>query len=43
LPEDYQTVLKLRFEQDLSFEEIGRVMTLTPNAARKLQNAQPAP
>ena len=36
LPEDYQMVLKLRFEEDLSFEEIGRVMTLTPNAARKL-------
>jgi RNA polymerase sigma-70 factor (ECF subfamily) len=36
LPEDYQFVLKLRFEEDLSFEEIGRVMTLTPNAARKL-------
>jgi RNA polymerase sigma-70 factor, ECF subfamily len=36
LPADYQAVLKLRFEDDLSFEEIGRVLQLTPNAARKL-------
>jgi RNA polymerase sigma-70 factor (ECF subfamily) len=36
LPEEYQQVLKLRFEEDRSFEEIGRLMNLTPNAARKL-------
>jgi RNA polymerase sigma-70 factor (ECF subfamily) len=36
LPKDYQQVLELRFEEDLSFEEIGRRMDLTPNAARKL-------
>jgi RNA polymerase sigma-70 factor (ECF subfamily) len=36
LPPEYQRVLRLRFEEDLSFEEIGSGMNLTPNAARKL-------
>jgi RNA polymerase sigma-70 factor, ECF subfamily len=36
LPEDYGRVLRLRFQEDLSFEDIGRLMNLTPNAARKL-------
>jgi RNA polymerase sigma-70 factor (ECF subfamily) len=36
LPPDYQQALHLRFQEDRSFEEIGRIMNLTPNAARKL-------
>jgi RNA polymerase sigma-70 factor, ECF subfamily len=36
LPEDYRRVLQLRFEEDRSFEEIGVILKLTPNAARKL-------
>lgn len=36
LPEDYRLVLLLRFQEDLSYEEIGKLMDLTPNAARKL-------
>jgi RNA polymerase sigma-70 factor (ECF subfamily) len=36
LPEDYRGVLLLRFQQELSFDEIGRRLGLTPNAARKL-------
>ncbi len=36
LPEHYRRVLQLRFEEDRSFAEIGRVLNLTPNAARKL-------
>jgi RNA polymerase sigma-70 factor (ECF subfamily) len=36
LPEDYRRVLRWRFEEDRPFEEIGRLLGLTPNAARKL-------
>src|SRR5262249_31493145 len=36
LPEDYPQVLKLRYEDDLSFEEIGRRIERSGNAARKL-------
>jgi RNA polymerase sigma-70 factor (ECF subfamily) len=36
LPGDYRRVLLLRFQEDLSFEDIGRLLGLTPNAARKL-------
>jgi RNA polymerase sigma-70 factor (ECF subfamily) len=36
LPEDYRRVLVLRFQEDRSFEEIGRLMNLSANAARKL-------
>lgn len=36
LPADYRRVLQLRFQEDRSFEDIGRIMNLTPNAARKL-------
>jgi RNA polymerase sigma-70 factor (ECF subfamily) len=36
LPEDYRLVLRLRFQEELSFEDIGRQLGLTPNAARKL-------
>jgi RNA polymerase sigma-70 factor (ECF subfamily) len=36
LPEDYRRVLRLRYHEELSFEDIGRRMDLTPNAARKL-------
>jgi RNA polymerase sigma-70 factor, ECF subfamily len=36
LPEDYRKVIRLRYQEDKSFEEIGCEMQLTPNAARKL-------
>jgi RNA polymerase sigma-70 factor (ECF subfamily) len=36
LPADYRKVLLLRYQEDLSFEDIGRQMNLTANAARKL-------
>ena len=36
LPEDYRRVILLRYQDERSFEEIGRLMNLTPNAARKL-------
>ncbi len=36
LPEDYRQVLVLRYQDDRSFEEIGRLLHRTPNAARKL-------
>jgi RNA polymerase sigma-70 factor (ECF subfamily) len=36
LPEDYRQVLLLRYQEELSFEEIGRLLNLTANAARKL-------
>jgi RNA polymerase sigma-70 factor (ECF subfamily) len=36
LPEDYQRVLRLRYQEERSFEEIGQMMGRTPNAARKL-------
>ena len=36
LPEDYQTVLRLRNWQELPFDEIGRQMDRSADAARKL-------
>jgi RNA polymerase sigma-70 factor (ECF subfamily) len=36
LPDDYRRVLHLRYEEGRSFEEIGDLMGLTANAARKL-------
>ncbi|HEY1376825.1 MAG TPA: sigma-70 family RNA polymerase sigma factor [Gemmataceae bacterium] len=36
LPEDYRTVLTLRYEEDLPFEEVARRMGRTSNAVRKL-------
>jgi RNA polymerase sigma-70 factor (ECF subfamily) len=36
LPEDYRTVICLRYQEDLSFEEIGRRMQRSAEAARKL-------
>jgi RNA polymerase sigma-70 factor (ECF subfamily) len=36
LPEDYREVLSLRYQGDLSFEEIGRRLERSANAARKL-------
>ena len=36
LPEDYRRVLLLRYQDERSFDEIGRLMGRTGNAARKL-------
>ncbi len=36
LPDDYRRVLVLRYQEGRSFEDIGRVLDLTANAARKL-------
>jgi RNA polymerase sigma-70 factor (ECF subfamily) len=36
LPEDQRRVLELRFQEGMSFEEIGRVLDRSPDAARKL-------
>jgi RNA polymerase sigma-70 factor (ECF subfamily) len=36
LPEDYRRVLRLRYQENLSFEEIGRLLGLSTNAACKL-------
>jgi RNA polymerase sigma-70 factor (ECF subfamily) len=36
LPEDYRRVITLRYEQQLSFEEIGQLLHRSPDAARKL-------
>jgi RNA polymerase sigma-70 factor (ECF subfamily) len=36
LPELYRRVVLLRYEEQQSFEEIGRALDMTPNAARKL-------
>jgi RNA polymerase sigma-70 factor (ECF subfamily) len=36
LPEDYRQVITLRHQEQRSFEEIGRVMQRSPDAARKL-------
>jgi RNA polymerase sigma-70 factor, ECF subfamily len=36
LPEDYRRVVVLRFEEGLSFEEIGRLTDRSPDAARKV-------
>lgn len=36
LPEEYRQVILLRYQEESSFEEIGRQMSRSPNAARKL-------
>ncbi len=36
LPEDYRRVLTMRYQEERSFEDIGRELGLTPDAARKL-------
>jgi RNA polymerase sigma-70 factor, ECF subfamily len=36
LPEDYRRVITLRHEEQLPFEEIGRLLERSPEAARKL-------
>jgi RNA polymerase sigma factor (sigma-70 family) len=36
LPEHYRTVLKLRYEQDLTFEQIAAVINRSAEATRKL-------
>jgi RNA polymerase sigma-70 factor (ECF subfamily) len=36
LPEDYRRVILLRYQEQLSFEEIGSQLGRTPNAARML-------
>jgi RNA polymerase sigma-70 factor (ECF subfamily) len=36
LPEDYRQVVVLRYQDERSFEEIGRQMNRSPDAARKL-------
>jgi RNA polymerase sigma-70 factor (ECF subfamily) len=36
LPPEYREVLRMRYEEDLSFEEIGQRMERSANAARKL-------
>src|SRR5262249_3498245 len=36
LPEDYRRVLVLRYQEGKSYEDIGALLSLTPNAAGKL-------
>jgi RNA polymerase sigma-70 factor (ECF subfamily) len=36
LPDDHRRVLELRFQEGKSFEEIGRLLDRSPDAARKL-------
>ena len=36
LPEEYRQVILLRYQEENSFEEIGRQLQRSPNAARKL-------
>ena len=36
VPEDYQQVIVMRYQDDLTFEEIGRVMGRSSEAVRKL-------
>jgi RNA polymerase sigma-70 factor (ECF subfamily) len=36
LPEDYRQVVVLRYQEERSFEEIGRLLNRSPDAARKL-------
>jgi RNA polymerase sigma-70 factor (ECF subfamily) len=36
LPEDYRRVITLRYQDQLPFEEIGRLLERSPEAARKL-------
>jgi RNA polymerase sigma-70 factor (ECF subfamily) len=36
LPEDYRRIIALRYQEERSFEDIGQLMNLSANAARKL-------
>ena len=36
LPEDYQQVIKYRYREERSFEEIGQLMDRSADAARQL-------
>jgi RNA polymerase sigma-70 factor (ECF subfamily) len=36
LPDDYRRVITLRYQEQLPFEEIGRLLQRSPDAARKL-------
>jgi len=36
LPDDYRRVITLRYQEELPFEEIGRLLDRSPDAARKL-------
>jgi RNA polymerase sigma-70 factor, ECF subfamily len=36
LPEDYRRIITLRYQEQLPFEEIGRLLQRSPDAARKL-------
>jgi RNA polymerase sigma-70 factor (ECF subfamily) len=36
LPDDYRLVILLRYQEERSFDDIGQLMDLSPNAARKL-------
>jgi RNA polymerase sigma-70 factor (ECF subfamily) len=36
LPDDYRQVILLRYEQEQSFEDVGRIMGRSPEAVRKL-------
>jgi RNA polymerase sigma-70 factor, ECF subfamily len=36
LPDDYRQVISLRYQEQLPFEEIGRLLQRSPDAARKL-------
>ncbi len=36
LPDDYRRVITLRYQEQLPFEEIGRLLERSPDAARKL-------
>jgi RNA polymerase sigma-70 factor (ECF subfamily) len=36
LPDEYRRVIQLRYRENLSFEQIGKALERTPNAARKL-------
>jgi RNA polymerase sigma-70 factor (ECF subfamily) len=36
LPDDYRQVISLRYQEQLPFEEIGRLLQRSPEAARKL-------
>lgn len=36
LPEDYRLVIRYRYEEERSFDEIARLLGRSPNAARKL-------
>jgi RNA polymerase sigma-70 factor (ECF subfamily) len=36
LPDDYRRVLLLRYQEELSFEEVGRLLERSANAAEKL-------